>query len=210
MLRPLAIAAATLTLAACGGQGTIRDGGVIAARSVCPQLAIPAGTGSVTLFDPAGSTASSAIDVTATITNLDGSCFEDSSSVVSTATFDVIASRREAGPARSLTLPIFNVAVQGGDAVVAKRIGQVTLNFAAGSLSAEAPGQATIRVNRSATQLPPEIERELTRRRDPGDVDAAIDPLSQPAVRAAVARATFEQLVGFQLSGDQLRYNVTR
>ena len=30
------------------------------------------------------------------------------------------------------------------------------------------------------------------------------------SVREAVARATFEQLVGFQLSAAQLRYNVTR
>jgi hypothetical protein len=29
-------------------------------------------------------------------------------------------------------------------------------------------------------------------------------------VRAAVAAATFEHLVGFQLTQDQLRYNATR
>jgi hypothetical protein len=34
--------------------------------------------------------------------------------------------------------------------------------------------------------------------------------MSDPAVRAAVANATFEHLVGFQLSEQQLRYNVTR
>jgi hypothetical protein len=34
--------------------------------------------------------------------------------------------------------------------------------------------------------------------------------MSKPAVRAAVARATFEQLLGFQLSDAQLRYNATR
>ena len=40
--------------------------------------------------------------------------------------------------------------------------------------------------------------------------DAAIDPLSDPAVRQAVLSATFEALVGFQLTDAQLRYNVTR
>ena len=40
--------------------------------------------------------------------------------------------------------------------------------------------------------------------------DAAVDPMSDPAVREAVTRATFEHLVGFQLTQDQLRYNVTR
>ena len=39
---------------------------------------------------------------------------------------------------------------------------------------------------------------------------AAIDPLSDPAIRDAVANATFEHLVGFQLTQEQLRYNATR
>ena len=37
-----------------------------------------------------------------------------------------------------------------------------------------------------------------------------MDPLSDPAVRQAVLSATFEALVGFQLTEDQLKYNVTR
>jgi hypothetical protein len=67
-----------------------------------------------------------------------------------------------------------------------------------------------VRVSRSAVALPADIQRELTRERRPGDADAAVDPLSDPTVRAAVARATYEQLVGFQLTPDQLRYNATR
>ena len=43
-----------------------------------------------------------------------------------------------------------------------------------------------------------------------GDEDAAVDPLSAPDIRAAVARATFELLIGFQLTQEQLQYNVTR
>jgi hypothetical protein len=50
----------------------------------------------------------------------------------------------------------------------------------------------------------------LTRRRKVGDENAAVDPLSDPAVREAVARASFQHLVGFQLNPDQLRYNATR
>jgi len=34
--------------------------------------------------------------------------------------------------------------------------------------------------------------------------------LTEPAVRAALDRANFELLVGFQLTTDQLAYNVTR
>ena len=51
---------------------------------------------------------------------------------------------------------------------------------------------------------------DLTRERKAGEAEAAIDPLTDPAVRAAVAAATFEHLVGFQLTQDQLRYNATR
>ena len=65
-------------------------------------------------------------------------------------------------------------------------------------------------MSRASVTLPPEIQRELTRQRKPGDADAAVDPLSDPTVRAAVARASYEHLVGFQLTTEQLRYNATR
>ena len=45
---------------------------------------------------------------------------------------------------------------------------------------------------------------------DPRDPDAAIDPLSIPEVRTALQRTSFELLVGFQLTQEQLRYNATR
>ena len=63
---------------------------------------------------------------------------------------------------------------------------------------------------RSAATLPEDIRRQITRERRPGAADAAIDPMSDPAVRAAVERARFEVLVGFELTPDQLRYNATR
>jgi hypothetical protein len=37
-----------------------------------------------------------------------------------------------------------------------------------------------------------------------------MDPLADPAVRQAVLAATFEALIGFQLTEDQLKYNMTR
>ena len=63
---------------------------------------------------------------------------------------------------------------------------------------------------RSAATLPEDIRRQITRERRPGDADAAVDPMADPAVRAAVERARFEVLLGFQLTPDQLRYNATR
>jgi hypothetical protein len=70
--------------------------------------------------------------------------------------------------------------------------------------------QAIVRVNRSVATLPPRVRQILTRPRKAGEAQAAVDPLADPAVRKAVADATFEHLVGFQLTDDQLKYNATR
>lgn len=198
-------------LGACSRSGEqTESGGVYVVRSLCPQVAIPGATGDVTLFDPAERTDSAALDVVATITNVRSTCSEDSATVVSNATFDVIATRRDAGPARQVILPYFTVAVRGGDAVVAKRIGNVALTFAAGSTRSRTSAAASVRIARAAVTLPADIQRELTRERRTGDADAAIDPLSDVRVRSAVSRATFEHLVGFQLTQQQLQYNATR
>ena len=197
-------------LSACSRRGEVEDGGVYITRSSCPLLGIPAATGDVTVFNPPGSRTSAAIDVTATMTNLFANCDERGDTVISNAAFDVLAVRRDAAEARQVVLPFFSVAVQGGNRVVAKRIGYVALNFAAGSYRAQTRGQAVVRVSRAAASLSANARAILTRRRKAGDASAAIDPLSDPAVRAAVANATFEHLVGFQMSQDMLRYNATR
>jgi hypothetical protein len=198
-------------LSACAKRGDIIAGqGVLAVRSACPQVAIPAATGDVTLFDPAGRSDAAAIDVSAAMTNVRATCQDDGAFVVSTASFDVVATRRDAGQARQVVLPYFDVAMQGGSSVVAKRVGRVALDFAAGSIRAQTSGQATVRIARASATLPSDIQRQLTRRRKPGDADAAIDPMTDPTVRDAVTRATFEHLVGFQLTSAQLQYNATR
>jgi hypothetical protein len=162
------------------------------------------------LFDPQDRTDAAAIDVVATITNVRSTCDDASSQILSNATFDVVATRRDGGPARTVSLQYFDVAMQGGTQVVAKRIGTVNLTFPAGGQRAQAQGQAAIRVSRAAVTLPEDIRQKLTRPRKAGEVDAAVDPMTDPATRAAVARATFEHLIGFQLSQAQLRYNATR
>ena len=210
-LAPVSLALlAALTLAGCGGDRQLVPGGVYLKRTGCPQVAIPGATGDITLFNPANSIAASAIDVSATITNLRSTCTQDAQYVVSTATFDVVATRRDAGQARQVVLPFYSAAVQGGAAIAAKRVGAVALDFAPGSYRAQGRGQTTVRVARSAVTLPADIVRELTRERKPGDANAAVDPLSDPRIREAVARATFEHLIGFQLTEAQLRYNATR
>lgn len=197
-------------LAGCGRGGEIEDGGVYTVRSACPQVAIPAETGDITLFDPAGAITASAIDVEATITNVRASCQDSASNVLSTATFDVVATRRDAGAARQVVLPYFDVVLQAGNRVVAKHVGAVALNFPAGALRAQTSGQASARIDRSAATLPESVRQTLNKRRKAGEEEAAIDPLSDPAVRDAVANASFQHLIGFELTQEQLRYNATR
>ena len=211
-LRLAALAAVTL-LSACRHAGDVtpeNGGGVYAVRSACPIAGIPAGTGDITLFNPAGSTDARAIDVTAAISQVRAACQDSGNDVVSTATFIITALRRDAGPARQVVVPYFDVALQGGQTVAAKKVGQAVLNFAAGDVHAQTQVQATVRVNRAVATLPDNVRRILTRPRKAGDAQAAIDPLADPAVRSAVANATFEHLVGFQLTQDQLKYNATR
>lgn len=184
--------------------------GITSTRSTCPAVAVPLHTGDITLFDPASSRDAAAIDVVATITNLTPQCNDSGEQVYQLATFDVVATRRDAGPARTVTLPYFSTVVQGGTAVVAKRLGQVNVSFAEGQVRGTGRGQASAFVNRAAATLPADIQERITRRRRAGDQDAAVDPLSVPEVRAAVQRASFELLVGFQLTQDQLQYNVRR
>lgn len=197
-------------LAGCSRRGNIEEGGIYTVRSACPQVAIPAATGDVTLFDPAGSLDSSAVDVEAAITNVRANCQDSGAEIISVASFIVVAQRRDPSQPRQVVLPIFDVVVQGGDRIVAKRVGAVALNFAAGSIRAETSGQATARISRAAATLPENVREILTRRRRVGDPDAAVDPLTDPVVREAVARASFQHLVGFQLTPEQLRYNATR
>jgi hypothetical protein len=197
-------------LPACSRSGELEDGGVFITRSACPLVGIPAATGDITLFNPPSSRDASAIDVTATMTNLFSNCTDTGDRIMSNAAFDVVAVRRDAGPARQVVVPFFSVAVQGGSQVVAKRVGQLALNFPEGSQRAQTRGQAVIRVSRSAATLPANVREILTRKRKAGEAEAAVDPLTDPAVRAAVARATFEHLVGFQMTPDMLRYNATR
>ncbi|HYJ81807.1 MAG TPA: hypothetical protein VEW26_03060 [Allosphingosinicella sp.] len=200
-----------LAIAACSTpNGQITDTGVTATRSACPAVAIPAATGDITLFNPEGSRDARAIDVVANITNLRSVCDETGDNIVTNITFDIHAQRRDGRGARDVVIPYFVVAVQGGTQVQSKSVTRVVLRFADGALRAGSSGSATGSVTRAAVTLPAEVTAQITRRRKPGDPSAAIDPMADPAVREAVRKATFEMLVGFQLTQEQLAYNATR
>jgi hypothetical protein len=199
-----------LTMLGCAKDGEIVGTGITVTRSACPAVAIPAATGDVTLFSPENARTADAIDVVAHITNLRTTCNETGDNIVSTVNFEVRAQRRDARGARQVVLPYFGTVLQGGTNVVSKSVSNVGLNFADGQLRASTTGQATASVSRAAATLPEDIRRQITRERKPGDPDAAVDPLSDPEVREAVRKASFELLVGFQLTQEQLAYNATR
>ncbi len=206
-------ACAAAGLSACKSEGDIvveQGVGITALRSVCPAVGVADHTGDITVFSPADATTADAIDITALITNVRSTCDESGAEVYTNATFEVRALRSNTNGARTVELPYFGTVLRGGDAVIAKRVGTVTLNFADGQSRASAMGTAGAVVNRAEATLPSDIRDIITRNRRAGDEDAAIDPLTRPEVRAALARASFELLVGFQLTEDQLAYNATR
>ena len=205
------LAAGVLTGCNRAGDIVVEQGvGITALRTVCPAVGVPDYTGNVTLFSPADARTLDALDVTASITNVRSQCNDSGERVYSEATFDVLAQRRDTAGARTVELPYYATVVRGGDTVISKRLGTVTLQFADGEARAQASGTAGAYVDRAAATLPDDIRERITRRRRAGDQEAAVDPLTEPDVRAALARASFELLIGFQLSEDQLAYNARR
>ncbi|WP_294234914.1 hypothetical protein [uncultured Sphingomonas sp.] len=207
-LAPVALA---LVLGGCARTGEIdASGGITAVRSACPVVGVAAGTGDITLFKTPGATDEGSIDLVANMTNVRGSCADSGADIVTTVSFNVEARRTDTSAARDVVLPYYIAIVRGGTNVVAKRVSRVNVHFDAGQARGQVAGEASATIARSAATLSDEVREKLTRRRKAGDEDAAVDPLTQPDVRQAVASATFEALVGFQLTDAQLRYNATR
>lgn len=210
-----AIGATALSGCKTKGEIVVEQGvGITAVRGACPAVGIPDYTGDVTLFRTAGARDAASIDVTATMTNLRSQCSDgakdNSAKVYAAVGFDVLGRRTDTRGARQVSLPYFVTVLRGGRAVVTKRVGTVVLHFADGQERAQAHGEGGAYIDRAEATLPADIRNRITRKRKAGDQDAAIDPLSEPEVRAAVQRATFEVLVGFQLDQSQLSYNATR
>ncbi|WP_394730906.1 hypothetical protein [Altererythrobacter sp. GH1-8] len=211
--RLFSVIALAAALAGCGREGELvvdQGVGITAVLDSCPAVGIPDYTGDVTLFRSAGNVSAANLDVVASITNLRHTCDDSSDRIYTNATFDVLARRLDTRGSRTVTLPYYATVMRGGTAVVSKRLGSVTLNFADGQERAQASAQAGAFVDRAEASLPADIRERITRRRRAGDPDAALDPLADPQVRAAIQRTSFDLLVGFQLTEDQLAYNATR
>jgi hypothetical protein len=186
-------------------------GGAVVKRSACPAVAVLVNAGDETLFSVPNTTDSRAIDVVANMTNLHADCIDSGSGdILSRISFAVQGRRSNPSGDRDVTLSYFSAVMQGGKTLVAKDISQVTLHFADGKYQAQTQGTATGKIDRASATIPVKILNDINRRRKPTEDDAAIDPLSDPANKAAIAKAIFEVILGFQLTEDQLKYNATR
>ena len=156
----IVVAMLAAALAGCKTKGelVVDEGvGVTAIRSSCPAVGIPDYTGDVTVFRQGGGKTVQDIDIVAAMTNLRTQCDDGSRSgngkVYATTTFDVLARRADPRGARQVTLPYFVSVLRGGTAVVSKRIGQVTLNFADGQERASARGQGSATIDLSLIHI---------------------------------------------------------
>ncbi|WP_164155380.1 hypothetical protein [Sandarakinorhabdus rubra] len=198
-----------LALALAVGLAGCERNPLVVKRSSCPAVAVAAYAGDVSLFRPGPPDAAN-LDVTASITNLRDDCVEAPEQFVTRITYEVVARRSEAGPARQVVLPVFAAVVQAGNIINAKQIASVTVDFAAGQDRALGRGEATASVSRRAAAVPQAILDRISRKRRPGQMDAATDPMAEPEVRAALRAASFEVLIGFQLDDRALAYNVAK
>jgi len=204
---------AVSALAACSQKGELvvdQGIGIASVLTLCPAVGIPDYTGDITTFRNAADTTVASLDVSAAMTDLRSTCNDSADQIYSEATFTVNARRSDTRGARTVELPYFVTVLRGGSAVVSKRIGTVSLTFADGQDRASGTAKAGSFVNRADAALPEDIRQKITKRRRAGDTEAALDPLADPEVKAAIARTRFEMLVGFQLTEAQLRYNATR
>jgi hypothetical protein len=209
----LALGTACVALSGCSGKGelVVDEGvGITAIRSTCPAVGIANYTGDITTFRVPGSSDARDIDLEGAITDVRPECEEKASPVVSNVTFKVTARRSDTHGARDVNLPYFVTVMRGGNLVIAKSLGVAALHFADGQASAEGIGHGTATIDKNEATLDRAIRDRIIRPRKSGEADAAVDPLADPKVLAAVNKASFEVLVGFQLSDAQLGYNATR
>lgn len=211
----LCSAAAMSALGGCKTKGEIvvdQGVGITSVRSKCPAVGIPEYTGDITTFRVPNDKTAPNIDIVAALTDVRTQCDEAATGdkVAAAVSFQVQARRNDTAGARQVTLPYFVSVLQGGSAVISKRVGQVTITFADGEARGQVSGNVNAFIDRAAATLPAEMRERITRKRKAGDTDAAVDPLSDPEVKAAVARSSFEVLIGFQLNETQLAYNATR
>ncbi|WP_439533940.1 hypothetical protein [Polymorphobacter sp.] len=206
---PVVRAVALLGLGALVLAGCQRNP-LVVKRSPCAAVAVPIYANDMTLLYPGTAPDAANVDLVASMTNVRGTCNEGVEQLVSDVSYQVVARRSDASAARQVQLPVFASVVQGGNLLVSKQVASVTIDFPAGQARGVGVGSARATIDRDAASLSAGVQKIINRKRKPGDPDAAVDPMADPEVRAALRAASFELLVGFQLSEQQLAFNVTK
>jgi hypothetical protein len=168
LISAIALSGMTLALAGCKTKGDIvldESVGISSVRSACPAVGIPDYTGDMTLFTTPGATDAASIDLTAAMTNVRTTCNDQAAKVYTEAEFDVLARRTNSAQARTVQLPYFVTVLRGGTSVVTKRVGTVTLTFAAGQDRAQAHGKAGAFVDKAEATLPSDVRDRIMRKR---------------------------------------------
>ena len=200
----------TLGLAACAREGDIQQTGILTSYTACPPVAIVAPTGDVTLFNPASSRDANAIDVVAHITNLRSTCDESGEHIVTQRKLRRAGAEARQSRRARRRAPLFRHRRSGRWQCRRQARRQVGLHFDDGQYRATPPERRPRRCCARRRPCPRTSAARSPASGAPGDADAAIDPMADPAVRSAVEPARFELLVGFELTADQLTYNATR
>ena len=90
--KALTVGIVAAALAGCSREGDLDVSagvGVNVTRSGCPTVAVPDGTGDITIFNPVSSQDADAIDMVATVTNVRTTCNESGQKIYAQAAFDV-------------------------------------------------------------------------------------------------------------------------
>ena len=103
MKRRLTVIAMMLLATACSRDGEIGDGGIYVTRSPCPQVGIPAATGDITLFNPTNRSDAAALDSQRAHPQCRAKLQRFRPMSCPVASFDVVATRRDAGPRAPLS-----------------------------------------------------------------------------------------------------------
>jgi hypothetical protein len=187
MTKILSCMALPLVLSACASSNPLE-----VRRTSCPALSVPKHTGSLTRFSQAGRFDTQDVRLVATIVQLSDTCIENANGVNTAVSFTISAVRPTKGAADSVQLPYFITVVKDGETLIAKQVYGTSLEFADGATSGSVRQVVTVKT--PEVPLPPKPKKN-------NEIDEFAPP-PKPAV--------YEILVGFQLTNDDVVYNISK
>jgi hypothetical protein len=180
--------AALLALAGCASNP------LIVRRTSCPAVAVVKNASTMTRFSTQGRYDAQDVQLTAMISNIQPSCVERRDGAVTAVRFEILAARRAAAGVQEVQLPYFIMLVKDGQTILAKQIYGTSVRFEENGSNA-----AVLQTVSVISPLVPLPERPKRSKEEEYDEFA---PPPKPA--------TYEVLIGFQLTDAEAAYNVGR